>query len=198
MRAATRAQLKSVREFVEKFRSSAERRCIKRSSVQLQGVSHPESWHACNIFRCRDRVRKVRPSKPEEMKQYERLVAMIKPKHISVANLGALKASEVVRQVATRLGKRFTQNMHVKCWKLFNTRPSARSAAPEVCDNRYCYYDALHKDYVYLPAWVDFLEGKLGDAATPVRFDRPRRQSGACRSLNGNFAASRCHSGFFR
>jgi hypothetical protein len=85
---------------------------------------------------------------------------MIKPKHISCA----LKASEVVKQVAAKLGKRFTQNMHVKCWKQFNTRPSARSAAPEVCDNRYCY--PLQKDYVYLPAWVDSLAGKLGEAFT--------------------------------
>jgi hypothetical protein len=39
-------------------------------------------------------------------------------------------------------------------------------ATPEVCDNRYCYYDALHKDYVYVPAWVDFLVKKLSDTAT--------------------------------
>src|SRR5438552_19180461 len=33
------------------------------------------------------------PSKPEEMNQYERLVALIEPRQISVANLGGLKAS---------------------------------------------------------------------------------------------------------
>ena len=38
------------------------------------------------------------------------------------------------------------------------------SGSPEVCDNR--YYDVRNKYYVYLPAWVDFLAGKLGEAAT--------------------------------
>jgi hypothetical protein len=65
-------------------------------------------------------------TKPEEMKQYERLIAMIKPKHISVANLGGLKAGEVVRAVAGKLGKKFTQDSHVRCWKHFNTRPSSK------------------------------------------------------------------------
>jgi len=48
----------------------------------------------------------------------------------------------------------------------FNTRPAGGSPAPEACDNRYCYYDVLHKDYIYTPAWVEFLIEKLADAAT--------------------------------
>jgi len=109
---------------------------------------------------------KYDPSKPEEMKQYEKVVALIKPKQISVANLGALKASQVVQQVAARLTRKFNMNSHRKCWRYFNTRPPTGSAAPEACDNRYCYYDVLHKDYIYMPAWVEFLVGKLSDAAT--------------------------------
>ena len=63
-------------------------------------------------------------------------------------------------------GKKFTQNTHVKCWKHFNTRPASGATNPEVCDNRYCYFDAVHKDYVYTQSWVDFLVEKLGDQAT--------------------------------
>ena len=100
------------------------------------------------------------------MKQYERVVAMIKPKHVSVANFGGLNASGVVKQVAARLGKKFTLNTHVRCWKHFNTRPSSNSSTPEACDNRCCYYDAVHKDYIYTQSWVDFLVEKLTDAAT--------------------------------
>ncbi len=166
MRTATRVQLKSVREFVEKFRSSLSDDVSSDQAYSYKVFLIPKvGTHAKSSDVAIEFV-KYDSAKPEEMKQYERLVAMIKPKQVSVTNLGGLKASEVVRQVAVRLGKRFTQNMHVKCWKLFNTRPSAKSATPEVCDNRYCYYDALHKDYVYVPAWVDFLAEKLGDAAT--------------------------------
>lgn len=94
------------------------------------------------------------------------MVALIKPKQISVTNLGGLKAGEVVRQVATRLGRKFTMHTHMKCWKHYNTRPAGKSATPEACDNRYCYYDAVHKDYIYTPAWVDFLAEKLIDQTT--------------------------------
>ncbi len=100
------------------------------------------------------------------MQQYERLVALIKPKQVSVANLGGLKAGEVVRQVAAKLGKKFTLNTHMKCWKHYNTRPAGGSANPEICDNRYCYYDAVHKDYIYLPTWVNVLVEKLSDNAS--------------------------------
>jgi hypothetical protein len=106
------------------------------------------------------------PTKPEEMKQYERLVALIKPKQISVANLNGLKAGQVVQEVSNRLGRRFTQHSHLKCWKHYNTRPHGNSPNPEICDNRYCYYDTVHKDYIYTSAWVDFLVQKLADNAT--------------------------------
>lgn len=100
------------------------------------------------------------------MKQYERLVALIKPKQISVSNLGGLNAGEVVRQVASQIDRKFTQHSHVNCWKHFNTRPSRNSSTPEVCDNRFCYYDFGTKDYIYTSAWVAFLTEKLVDEAT--------------------------------
>jgi hypothetical protein len=106
------------------------------------------------------------PTKPEQMQQYERLVALIKPKQISVANLNGLRAGRVVEEVAGRLGRRFTHHSHMRCWKHYNTRPSRNSPNPEVCDNRYCYYDAVHEDYIYTPAWVDFLAETLADNAT--------------------------------
>ena len=94
------------------------------------------------------------------------VIALIKPKQVSVANLGGLKASQVVQQGSTRLGRKFTLNSHARCWKHFNTRPTGNSLTPEACDNRYCYFDVLYKDYVYTSAWVDFLVEKLRDAAT--------------------------------
>jgi hypothetical protein len=48
-----------------------------------------------------------------------------------------------------------------------SSRPALlRAPLPEACDNRYCYYDAVHKDYIYTPAWVDFLAEKLIDQTT--------------------------------
>jgi hypothetical protein len=165
MRGAAKQHLQSVRRFVSDFRSalsddvqSAESYSFKVFLVPKVGIHAKSSDVAVEFV-------KYDPSKPEEMKQYERIVALIKPKQVSVANLGGLKASQVVQQVATRMERKFTLNSHARCWRHFNTRPTRTSANPEQCDNRYCYYDAVHKDYVYTPAWVDFLVEKLNDAS---------------------------------
>lgn len=108
---------------------------------------------------------KYDPSKPEEMKRYEYLVAMIKPKAVPVANLGFLKPGEVVQQVASRLEQKFTHYTHGLCYRRFNARLPGKNPQPGTWDARYCLYDTLHKDYAYSPAWVDFLVAKLSDPA---------------------------------
>lgn len=166
MQAVARQHLKSVRKFVEKFRSSLSDDISTDQTFSYKVFLIPKvGTHAKSSDVAIEFVR-YDSSKPDEMKQYERVVAMIKPKHVSIANLAGMKAGDVVRSVADRLGKKFTQHTHLQCWKHFNTRPSTKSANPEVCDNRYCYYDAVHKDYIYTTAWADFLVEKLRDAAT--------------------------------
>lgn len=108
---------------------------------------------------------KYDPSKPEEMKQYEKVVAMIKPKEVQVANLGLLKPTNVAREVSKRLGRRFTTYDHKLCYQHFKVRPPGGAADPAACNTQFCVYDDLHKDYCYRPEWVDFLAEKLADAA---------------------------------
>ncbi len=108
---------------------------------------------------------KYDPSKPEEMKQYEKVVAMIKPKEVQVANLGLLKPTNVAQEVSKRLGRRFTTYDHKLCYQHFNVRPPGGAADPAACNTQFCVYDDLHKDYCYRPEWVDFLAEKLADAA---------------------------------
>jgi Domain of unknown function (DUF3644) len=166
MRGAAKQHLQSIRKFVSEFRSALSDDVLSDEAYSFKVFLIPKvGTHAKSSDVAVEFVR-YDPSKPEEMKQYERLVALIKPKQISVANLGGLKAGEVVRQVAARLGRKFNLYSHLRCWTHYNTRPPGKSAAPELCDNRYCYYDAVHKDYIYTPAWVDFLVEKLADAAT--------------------------------
>ncbi len=166
MRGAAKQHLQSVRKFVSEFRSALSDEVQSNESYSFKVFLIPKvGLHAKSSDVAIEFVR-YDPNRPEEMKQFERVVALIKPKQVSVANLGGLKASEVVRQVAPRLERKFTLNSHVMCWKHFNTRPSSGSPTPEACDNRYCYYDVLHKDYVYTPGWVEFLVQKLGDPAT--------------------------------
>ena len=90
---------------------------------------------------------KYDPSKPEEMRNYEKVVAMIKPKEVQVANLGLLKATQVAQQVAAKLGKRFTTYDHKLCYEHFKIRPTRGAPDPSACNPQFCVYDDLHKDY---------------------------------------------------
>jgi hypothetical protein len=166
MRGAAGHHMQSIRRFVTEFRSALSDNILSDESYSFKVFLIPKvGSHAKSSDVAVEFVR-YDASKPEQMKQYERLVALIKPKQISVANVNGLKAGQVVEQVAARLGKKFTQHSHCKCWRHYNTRPPGHSETPEVCDNRHCYYDAVHQDYIYTPAWVEFLVQTLGDEAT--------------------------------
>jgi hypothetical protein len=165
IRGAARQHLQTVRKFVSDFRSSLSDDVQSDESFSFKVFLIPKVGSQAKSSDLAIEFVRYDPSKPEEMKQYEKVVALIKPKHVSIANLGGHRAGDVVKQVATRIGRKFTHYSHQRCWIHYNTRPQGGSASPEICDNRYCYYDAVHKDYVYTSAWIDFLAEKLNDAA---------------------------------
>lgn len=109
---------------------------------------------------------KYDPANPEEMQQYERIVAMIKPKEVRVANLGLLKPNQVITEVKAKLGKPFSIWDHKAAYEHFNVRPPKGAPDPAACDTRYCQYDDVHKDYCYRPEWIEFLASRLEDDTT--------------------------------
>jgi len=98
------------------------------------------------------------PAKPEEMQQYERVAALIKPRQVAVLNLGRYKPSQVCQLVEAATGKKFNASYHhAAAWRKHGIRPELGAPDPSVCDARYCAYDKVHNDYVYTQAWVDLL-----------------------------------------
>ncbi|MEW6410649.1 MAG: DUF3644 domain-containing protein [Nitrospirota bacterium] len=166
MRASSKQLAKNVKGYIERFRTSLSDDVQGNMEYSFKVFlipkihSHSKSSDLAVEFIPYDKL------KPEEMDQYSRLIALIKPKEVTIANLGGYKPSDVAKKVEAAIGKPFkTSSHHVKCYKLFNARPASTSSNPEACDNRYCYYDAVHKDYVYKEAWVSFLIEKLSDEA---------------------------------
>lgn len=157
---------KAVKQYVDAFRSSL--------STEVQG----DLAYSFKVFlvpkvgshASKDAVAvewiKYDPLNPEEMKQYEKVVAMIKPKEIQIANLGLLKPTQVANKVGGWLGKRFTLYDHKLCYKHFQIRPPYGAVDPSACNAQFCVYDDLHEDYCYKSEWVEFLSEKLVDAAT--------------------------------
>lgn len=110
----------------------------------------------------------------EEKKKVERIAAMIKEKHIPVANDDKMKPGAVVELVQAALGNKtvqkgkkkvdkFNSTTHTLCWKKYKVRPDSRSQHPEITEPKYCVYDSMNKNYGYTQAWVDFLIEKMSD-----------------------------------
>ena len=104
------------------------------------------------------------PTKPEEMEQYEKITALVRPSQGNVVNAGKLKPGDVCRRVEptvkTAVGPTFTFNAsshHPLACRFYKIKPKKGEANPEKTDLEMCQYDAAHKDYVYTEKWVMFL-----------------------------------------
>lgn len=107
------------------------------------------------------------PSKPDEMKKYERLIGFIKEKIRPVSNYGLLKAGDVAIQVKDELIKIYGPRIkfsaasnHYRCCMFYKIRPK-KGKKKENTNKNFCIYDTAHDDYVYTEAWVKFLIRKL-------------------------------------
>lgn len=172
---ATGGAFKAIRQYVDTFRSSLSADVQNDLAYSFKVFLVPKIGNHAS----RDSVAvewiKYDPSKPEEMRNYEKVVAMIKPKEVLIANLGLLKPTRVAQQVAAKLGKRFTTYDHKLCYEHFKIRPPGGAPDPSACNPQFCVYDDLHKDYCYKPEWVDFLAQKLGDPALYENIIRKRK-----------------------
>lgn len=156
---------KAIKQYVDAFRSSLSADVQNDLAYSFKVFLVPKIGNSASKDSIAVEWIKYDPSKPDEMRNYEKVVAMIKPKEVQVANLGLLKPTQVVQQVATKLGKRFTSYDHKLCYEHFKIRPPGGAIDPSACNPQFCVHDDLHKDYGYKPEWVDFLAQKLGDPA---------------------------------
>lgn len=159
---------KAVKQYVDAFRSNLSTEVQSDLEYSFKVYLVPKIGNHTSVDAVAVEFVKYDPTKPAEMKQYEKVIAMIKPKEVRVANLGLLKPGQVVVEISKRLGRRFTTYDHQLCYQHFNARPKKGEADPSFCDIRYCQYDDLHKDYCYSQAWVDFLVKELSD---PVHYE---------------------------
>jgi hypothetical protein len=162
---ATGGAFKAVKQYVDAFRSSLSADVQNDLAYSFKVYLVPKIGNQASKDSVAVEWIKYDPSKPDEMRQYEKVVAMIKPKEVQIANLGLLKPTQVANGVAAALDKRFTTYDHKLCYEHFKIRPPSGAPDPSACNPQFCVYDDLHKDYCYKPEWVDFLAQKLADPA---------------------------------
>jgi hypothetical protein len=162
---ATGGAFKAIKQYVDAFRSSLSADVQNDLAYSFKVFLVPKIGNYASKDSVAVEWIKYDPSKPEEMRNYEKVVAMIKPKEVQIANLGLLRPTQIAQQVAAKLGKRFTTYDHKLCYEYFKIRPPGGAPDPSACNPQFCVYDDLHKDYCYKPAWIDFLGERLADPA---------------------------------
>lgn len=175
LRSATKANkdFESILSFINQYRSSISTEIINSGEYAFKAfliqVANHKSKDALPIqFYPYDKMTE------EEKRRVERIAALVKEKHIPVANDDKIKPGAVVELVQKALGNKtivkgkkkvdkFNFDTHKRCWKKYGVRPENGSANPERTNSQYCVYDSLNKNYGYTQAWVDFLIEKMSD-----------------------------------
>ncbi|MEW6323378.1 MAG: DUF3644 domain-containing protein [Acidobacteriota bacterium] len=160
---------KTVADYVETFRGSLDSAVLNSMKYSYSVFLVPRVANRQSAADVAVQFVKVDEASPEELQRLERLNVLIKEKHIPIANLGLLKPSEVVDEVAGRIPYQMNLAVHTRAWHHYGVRPAAGAPHPERTRSEYCLYDATHEDYVYTKAWVEKL---VRDLADPAEYQR--------------------------
>jgi hypothetical protein len=155
-----------VRDFVNTFRADLpgdvladQRYCLRVFLLEKPANHQGSADHAIEFV-------KVTPENRDKLATIANNIVALKDREVHVANAGHLKPSDVAKRVAARIAFTFNTQHHAKAWKHYQVHPPMKKGekvSAVACQARYCIPDEVHNDYVYTPAWVDFLVKKLSD-----------------------------------
>lgn len=157
---------KGVLDYVETFRATLADDTISSSKYSFRVFLIPKTANRPTAADVAVEFVRYDPTNAEQQEQLKQVTALIKERHVPVANLDLLKPKQVVTRVASRLPFPFSMDAHTRAWHHWAVRPSSGDKNPEKTKPQYCVYDNAHKDYLYTQAWVELLCKELADAAT--------------------------------
>jgi len=152
-----------VNAFVDSYRASLPAEILGNQQYRFRVYLIPVPANHAGADRAIQFVR-ITPENAGQLDALTKNIVAIRER--PVANAGLLKPTDVVRQVAAHLGKSFNMSHHTRAWRRYKTRrPTAEGdkVSSDGCNPQYCIPDPVHNDYVYTPAWVDFLVKTLSD-----------------------------------
>lgn len=82
---------------------------------------------------------------------------IVRERERPVASAGLLRPGDAVASVAAQVPFVFQMHHFTRAWKRLGVRPPTGDPHPERTDERYCVYDAPHRDYIYKAAFVSKL-----------------------------------------
>lgn len=96
----------------------------------------------------------------QDKENYGKVTAIIKDKVIKIeaANVGKLKATDVVDEVNKNVQNKINQYDHKCIYSVFSIRPLGnKNSHPFDTNTAYCLYDEVHNDYVYVGEWSKYI-----------------------------------------
>lgn len=164
---------KEILKFIESYRSTISTEVIESGQYSFKAFLIQVANHQTKDTRPIQFIQWDKLS-DEERNNLKRVVTLIKYKkqETEISNKDLLKPSVIVEKVQIGLGNpkveksgklrnKFVMDTHTRCWKKYKIRPDCKSSTPESTNKDFCVYDEAHEDYLYKPAWADFLIRKL-------------------------------------
>lgn len=152
-----------LKEYIDTYRASLNDEILADSQYSFRVFLIPQLGNHRNSADHAIEFVRYDPAHPEEFNALKKDIALIREKHIPVANQGKLKPKMVCNELSKRLGITVNMTLHTLAWKYYAVRKQGKQV--DGCKTEYCQFDEAHRDYVYTQAWVDFLEDKLSDPA---------------------------------
>lgn len=91
-------------------------------------------------------------------------VVVTRNRKVQVSNVGHLRASEVVAEVAKAIPFAFNMRHFTDAYQRTKARPPNGSPNPSACRPEFCVYDEPHRDYTYTRKFVEHLIKKCSTA----------------------------------
>jgi hypothetical protein len=148
-----------VRKFIEAFDAATEEDVRIDPAYDFKVYLVPKSAGGPAADLAMEFVR-LEDLSPDQREQVQAGTVLIRDRHVEVANVDRLRPSEVVEQVRS-VWPKFNLYYHTLASRYFKVRPKGKSDHPDATDTRYCFFDAVHRDYTYTEAWAEKLKDAL-------------------------------------
>ena len=155
------AHYKELKQYIEIYRHSLSDDVYSDNQYSFRVFLIPQIGNHQKSADCAIEFIQYDPNQPEKFERIKKDIALIKEKHISVANQGRYKPQMVCNILSKKLGWKVSIDLHTKAWKYYKIRKPGYQATG--CNTEYCQFDEPHKDYVYTQSWIDFLYKKFGN-----------------------------------
>ena len=161
------SEMTNIRKFIDDYRSSLSDDIFNSQEFSIKLIQIPK---VSNTNRRDVAIEFVNWNQlsNEDKDNYERLLAIIKPKVVKqdVANGNKYSSGQVVTKVNTLVDGEFKQYDHLCLYYIFSIHPYGHEK--EFMENydtntEYCLFDDAHNDFVFYEKWIDFIVNLLNN-----------------------------------